>query len=58
MQNYVSKIVNNKFVPIIIFVLLLPIILPFMNLIIEVILNSGRIVGTFIRNFSSQPMCM
>lgn len=37
--------------------LLLPFILPLMNLIIEILFNSGNCIGTLIRRFSEEIMC-
>ncbi len=46
-----SKVKNNKVLKIILGILLLPIILNTFSLIISVILNFGRFVGTYLATF-------
>lgn len=47
----------KKYYKTFIYLLLLPFVLPLMNLIIEILFNSGNCIGTLIRRFSEGIMC-
>lgn len=51
------QILIKKYYKVFIFVILMPFILPLMNIIIEILFNSGTYLGTIIRGFSEGIIC-
>ncbi len=47
----------KKYYKFVVYMLLLPFVLPLMNLLIEILFNSGNCIGTLIRRFSEGMMC-
>lgn len=49
---------NKKFIITIISILTIPLWLPIINYIFKFLIQAGRIIGTYIRFFSSASICL
>lgn len=55
MQNIINNI--KKYYKIFMFIILIPFILPLMSIVIEIIFNSGNLLGTVIRRLIEGGIC-
>jgi len=49
---------NKKLILTILFICLVPFILPIINILVEIIFETGKIFGSFVRNFTLGNICL